>query len=135
MNKKDCIKMFKELILSPHACICATNGQKNEIDFEMNGPLYENETTTQFIIKCKKCGYCHSMHIPTHDALIIRKFCLEKGAHTSDRFQKLDCHVCKNGNNIQWECIYFPKAMMKACKGFFDEEAEFRQMVGRKVFP
>ena len=135
MNETDCIKMFKELIQSNNSCLCGARKLKSDIDFEMDGPLWINKEKTQFIVKCKKCGYCHSMHIPTRDALKIRKYCLKEGLHTSERFQKLDCYICKNGENMQWQCYYFPKAMMKECKGFFKEENEFDKYIACKIFP
>jgi hypothetical protein len=60
---------------------------------------------------------------------------LKKGVHTSDRFQKLDCHICKKGDGeVQWQCEHFPKAVLKACKGFFVEEEAEKVAFAEKLF-
>jgi len=132
MNEDECIQLFKDLIKFPHAC--KQKEQIKGIDFEMNGPLYDKIEQTQFIVRCLDCGYCHSLFITTKEAIIIRKFCIEKGIHTSDRFQKLDCHLCRRGE-MQWQCRYFTRGMLKACKGFLKEEEDFSKYVANKVFP
>jgi hypothetical protein len=135
MTEAKCITIFKEMIKFPHICNEMEPRAKKGVDFEMNGPLshFDNERT-QFIVKCKDCGYNHSIHIPTKDALTIRQFCIDKGVHTSDRFQDLDCYLCEKGK-VQWQCYYFPKALIKACKGFFEEEQKYSKAIANKVFP
>lgn len=127
-----CILILKDAVSFSHDCSKKSEAEEKDVDFEMNGPLASGNV--QLIAKCKDCGHCHSEIISLEDALSIRKFCVENGVHTPERFQGLDCYLCKKGE-LQWQCYYFPKAVLNACETYYWEEEKDRKLIARIVFP
>ena len=139
LSKGQGIMAFMFLLKFPHNCNgthVSDNVENGHVEFEMNGPLDGNEENTQFILRCKKCGYNKAMTIATDYALGIRSWCLENGYESMQKaFQKLDCHICKEMKDIQEECEFSVKGMLGECLGYPDEKHKKDERIANKVFP